>query len=229
MLGCAADNNQTGPVMKLYYTPLKGLIHKVQVVATEKGVYDLLEPRPCVPYEQWDELTSVNPLSKVPTLVLDDGTPVYGGHVIYEYLDSLAPEPQLYPKEGKARWVELTRLTLGDQLFDMTNLRRFEVTRPEEHIRDDYKNRMEASLQRGFDRLDRDCADYTGFSVGLISIACALKYQDWQRGHGNLPWDWREGRPALQAWFDRFTDRPSFVPRDNEIDERPLLPPKDRG
>jgi len=119
--------------MKLYYTPLKGLIHKVQVVAIEKGVYDSLEARPCIPYEQWDELTAVNPLSKVPTLELDDGTPIYGGHVIYEYLDSLTPEPKLFPTEGAARWVELTRLTLGDQLFDLSSQRQFDLDclRPE--------------------------------------------------------------------------------------------------
>lgn len=215
--------------MKLYYTPLKGLIHKVQVVAIEKGVYDLLEPRPVIPYEQWEGLTAVNPLSKVPTLEMDDGTPVYGGHVIYEFLDSLTPEPQLFPKDGKARWVELTRLTLGDQLFDMTNQRQFEINRPKEHIREDVKNRIEASIQRGLDRADKDCADYEGLTVGQISIACALKYHDWQRGHGNVPWDWREGRPQLQAWFDRFTDRPSFVPRDHEVEERPMLPARDRG
>ena len=30
-----------------------------------------------------------NPLSKVPTLIRDDGVPMFGGPVIYEYLDSL--------------------------------------------------------------------------------------------------------------------------------------------
>jgi glutathione S-transferase len=214
--------------MKLFYTPLKGLVHKVQVVAIEKGVYDRLEPCAVVPYEQWEGLTAVNPLSKVPTLQLDDGTPIYGGHVIYEYLDSLTPEPQLFPKEGKARWVELTRLTLGDQLFDMTNQRRFELNRPEEHVRADVKTRIENAIQRGLDRVNHDCADYTGLTVGQISIACALKYHDWQAGHGNVPWNWRDGRPALQTWFDRFTDRPSFVPRDHEIEERPLQPPREK-
>ena len=229
MLGCAAADSQTGINMKLYYTPLKGLIHKVQVVAIEKGLYDSLEPRPCIPCEQWDELTAANPLSKVPTLVLDDGTPIYGGHVIYEYFDSLAPEPVLFPKSGPARWVELTRLTLGDQLFDLSSQRQFEINRPKEHIREDFQNRIEAAIRRGLDRVNRDCGDYAGLSVGQISIACGLKYHDWQREKGIMPWDWRDGRPAMTTWFDRFTDRPSFVPRDDEIVGRPILPIKDRS
>ena len=229
MLGCAAADSQTGINMKLYYTPLKGLIHKVQVVAIEKGLYDSLEPRPCIPYELWDELTAANPLSKVPTLVLDDGTPIYGGHVIYEYFDSLAPEPVLFPKSGPARWVELTRLTLGDQLFDLSSQRQFEINRPKEHIREDFQNRIEAAIRRGLDRVNRDCGDYAGLSVGQISIACVLKYHDSQREKGIMPWDWRDGRPAMTTWFDRFTDRPSFVPRDDEIVGRPILPIKDRS
>ena len=62
--------------MKLFYTPFIGLVHKVQVVAIETGVYDDLDRNPIIPYEQREELVAVNPLSKVPTLVLDDGTPL---------------------------------------------------------------------------------------------------------------------------------------------------------
>lgn len=215
--------------MKLYYTPLKGLIHKVQVVAIEKGLYDSIEARPCIPYEQWDELTAANPLSKVPTLVLDNGTPIYGGHVIYEYFDSLKPEPQLFPRDGAARWTELTRLTLGDHLFDLSSQRQFEINRPDDHIRPEYRDRIEAAIKRGLDRVNADCADYAGLTVGQISIACALKYHDWQHERGILPWDWRDERPALLAWYDRFADRPSFVPRDDEIVDRPILPIKDRS
>jgi len=215
--------------MKLYYTPLKGLIHKVQVVAIEKGLYESIEARPCIPYEQWDELTAANPLSKVPTLVLDDGTPIYGGHVIYEYFDSLKPEPQLFPRDGAARWTELTRLTLGDQLFDLSSQRQFEINRPDDHVRPEYRDRIVAAINRGLDRVDADCADYAGLSIGQISIACALKYHDWQHERDILPWDWRDKRPAMQAWYDRFTDRPSFVPRDDEIVNRPILPIKDRS
>ena len=215
--------------MKLYYTPLKGLIHKVQVVAIEKGLYDSIEARPCIPYEQWDELTAANPLSKVPTLVLDNGTPIYGGHVIYEYFDSLKPEPQLFPRDGAARWTELTRLTLGDHLFDLSSQRQFEINRPDDHIRPEYRDRIEAAIKRGLDRVNADCANYAGLTVGQISIACALKYHDWQHERCILPWDWRDERPAMLAWYDRFTDRPSFVPRDDEIVDRAILPIKDRS
>jgi glutathione S-transferase len=216
----------TGEDMKLYYTPFKGLIHKVQVVAIEKGVYDRIEPRCTVPYDRWEELTAANPLSKVPTLVIDDGTPIYGGPAIYEYLDSLAPEPKLFPPAGRERWVDLTRLSLGDWLFDLSNQRQMERNRPTAHWRIELVDRFESAIWRGIDRANKDCVDYRGFTVGQISIACGLLYLDWQRTRGTFPDDWRPGRAQLQRWFENITSRPSFVPRDEELLTRQFHPYK---
>ena len=41
-----------------------------------------------------------NPLSKIPTLVLDDGTVLYNSPVICEYLDGLHAGPKLFPPGG---------------------------------------------------------------------------------------------------------------------------------
>ena len=49
------------------------------------------------------ELMQDNPLSKIPTLVLDDDTVIYDSPVICEYLDSLGGAPKLHPAEPKAR------------------------------------------------------------------------------------------------------------------------------
>ena len=41
----------------------------------------------------------VNPLNKIPTLVLDDGTVLYDSRVICEYFDTLHDGPKLFPSE----------------------------------------------------------------------------------------------------------------------------------
>jgi len=212
--------------MRLYYTPFKGLIHKVQVVAIEKGVYDRLEPRCTVPYDRWEELAGANPLSKVPTLVLEDGTPIYGGPAVYEFLDSLAPEPKLFPPSGKERYVDLTRLSLGDWIFDLSNQRTIERNRPVDHWRYAVFDRFDSAIWRAIDRIDQDCVDYKGITIGQISIACGLLYLDFQRRGGSFAEDWRPGRPQLQRWFEKITARPSFVPRDDEVVERLTYPYK---
>ena len=49
-------------------------------------------------------LLAYNPLSKVPTLITDDGMSLYDSPVICEYLDSLGSAPKLFPAPGPARW-----------------------------------------------------------------------------------------------------------------------------
>ena len=43
-----------------------------------------------------------NPLSKIPTLVLDDGTVLYNSPVICEYLDSLHAGRKLVPAMARS-------------------------------------------------------------------------------------------------------------------------------
>ncbi|MFZ0238946.1 MAG: glutathione S-transferase N-terminal domain-containing protein, partial [Xanthobacteraceae bacterium] len=77
--------------MKLHWSPRSPFVRKVMIVAHERGLIDRLN---CVrtvaamitPHA---ELMLDNPLSKIPTLVLDDGTVLYDSPVICEYLDAL--------------------------------------------------------------------------------------------------------------------------------------------
>ena len=59
--------------MKLFFTPIPNLIHKVQVVAIEAGLYDQIERIPTNPFDRDPTHIAANPLSKVPTLVRYDG------------------------------------------------------------------------------------------------------------------------------------------------------------
>jgi len=75
-------------------------------------------------------LLADNPLSKIPTLILDDGTPLYDSLVICEYLDSLHKGRKLFPPPGeKARWTALRRHALGNGLLDLLILWRYERQR----------------------------------------------------------------------------------------------------
>lgn len=204
--------------MKLFYTPFVGLVHKVQVVATEAGVYDDLEKISTIPYNQEAALVAANPLSKVPSLVLNDGRSIYGGPVIYEYLDSLHDGPKMFPASDTVeRFTDLRRLTIGEQIFDISNIRNFEQNRPDEHVVQANVQRYENQIRRSMDQCETEADSFEGFTIGQIAIACGLLYNNWMRGRGRKVSDWREGRPRLVAWYDRFTDRPSFVPRDDEV------------
>ena len=91
--------------MKLHWSPRSPFVRKVMIVAHEVGLVDRLtlvrtvaattKPHP--------ELMRDNPLSKIPTLVLDDGTVLYDSPVICEYLDRLHAGPKLFPPERLQR------------------------------------------------------------------------------------------------------------------------------
>ena len=108
-------------------------VRKVMVVAHERGVAGRLN---CVrtiaaTSKPHAELMIDNPLSKIPSLVLDDGTVIYDSPVICEYFDSIGDEetPKLFPSAPKARLTALRRQALGDGFLDLLVLLRDERLR----------------------------------------------------------------------------------------------------
>ena len=87
--------------MKLHWSPKSPYVRKVMICAHEldlvprlklvRSVAAMLKPNP--------DIMRDNPLSKIPTLVLDDGTTLFDSIVICEYLNDLAGGP-LFPHEG---------------------------------------------------------------------------------------------------------------------------------
>jgi len=203
--------------MKLFYTPITNLVHKVQVVALEAGVYDQIERIPTRPFDRDPDHVAANPLSKVPTLVRDDGAALYGGPVIYEYLDSLHDGPKMFPPAGEARWTALRQMALGDGLFDISVLWVGEIGRPEELHHQEVIDRHVATLKRCLDRLETESPEFRGFTIGLISIGGGLMYLDRLRLLGYRKDEWRDARPALAAWYEEFAKRPSFRPHDDDF------------
>ncbi|KAK0350098.1 hypothetical protein LTR94_030401, partial [Friedmanniomyces endolithicus] len=88
--------------MELWYAPTSPFARKVRVAAHELGLSGELT---LVQVNPWTEerLRTINPLSKVPTLVLEDGTVLFESTVICEYLDTLGGR-HLYPADGPERW-----------------------------------------------------------------------------------------------------------------------------
>jgi glutathione S-transferase len=151
------------------------------------------------------ELMQDNPLSKIPTLVLDDGTVIYDSPVICQYLDSLDPVPKLHPIEPKVRLVALRRQALGDGFLDMLVLLRDERLRanPSEVHKASAAVRKAAVLKS----LDQEAENLaaTPFGIGHIAIGCALSYLDFRYADEN----WREGHPRIANWHATFATRPS--------------------
>ena len=105
--------------MKLHWSPRSPFVRKVMIAAHERGLVDRIV---CVRTiaamtKPHAELMADNPLSKIPTLVLDDGLVLYDSPVICEYLDGIGGAPKLFPAEPAARFEALRRQALGDGFF----------------------------------------------------------------------------------------------------------------
>lgn len=203
---------RSAPKIKLFYSPIHGFIHKVLVVAHETGLWDRLEFVPIFPMRDGFSIAAINPLHKVPTLALADGTVLYGSQTVVEYLDLLSRKNKLYPKLGPARWDALRRLALADTMFEVTVNVALELN--EKPMRPSVFAWFWPKIQRGLDQMETDAGKAKGFDIGHASTLHALSYLDRQLGKG-LPapvpagYDWRTGRPKLKAWWNRAIQRPS--------------------
>lgn len=154
------------------------------------------------------ELLHTNPLGKIPTLVLDDGSALYDSTVICEYLDSLHGGRKLFPAAGPARWTALRRHALGNNLMDNLMLWRNETLRPPAQQSPDTLAAFDLKVLNAISALEHeaDALAADAVDIGHVAIGCALGYIDFRfPGLG-----WRTDHARLARWYDAFAQRPSM-------------------
>ncbi|MBM3589147.1 MAG: glutathione S-transferase [Alphaproteobacteria bacterium] len=192
--------------MKLAYSPNSPYVRKCVVLAIQRGIDKQMELWAVGTTDP--ALLKVNPLSKVPTLVLDDGTALYDSPVICEYLDSVGDGPKMFPPPGPARWKGLRQEALGDGILDATQPRRREIALPQDEGRQSYITLQQGKVKAALGVLEAE-ADSLGMltTIGEITIACALGYMDFR--YANEPW--RPGHPKLEAWYAKVAAMPAMT------------------
>jgi glutathione S-transferase len=194
--------------MKLHWSPRSPFVRKVMIVAHELGLADRLDRVRTVaattkPHET---LMKDNPLSKLPTLVLADGTVIYDSPVISEYFDSLHDGPKLFPAAMPERLTALRWQALGDGMLDFLLLWRNELTRPAQS--EPHLNSYRIKRGKTLESLEAEAAvlERASYSIGHIAVGVALSYIDF-RFEGD---PWRQQHPNLAAWHKKIAARPSF-------------------
>ena len=146
------------------------------------------------------KLDIANPLSKIPCLVLDDGTGVYDSRTITRYLDRISGG-KLFPAAPDALLkAELTE-ALCDGMNDCTVGYVYEMRmRPEEKVHQPWQDRLWGKAQRALNALSDDLPPSgDNAHIGSIALAAAL-------GYLALRFDgqWEDGRDDLMQWQDVF-------------------------
>jgi glutathione S-transferase len=192
--------------MKLYANAASPFARKTLIIAHELGLK--LDVVKTVPAGN-EEYRRVNPLGKIPALVLDDGSVLIDSPVICEYLNQRGggkffPGMSVWRSES-GRWKALSLQALADGIMDAAVARMVESRLPPERQNEAAIARHLKAIAAGLDALGQ--VKFVEVpTIGEISAACALGYIDFR-----LPQlDWRATRPKLAAWFEKFSEYPSM-------------------
>lgn len=196
--------------MKLLYSAASPYARKVRAVAQELGLAESIEvvPVTVTPVDLNAEVSQQNPLAKVPTLLLADGSALYDSRVIVDYLCSLVPTQTLLPETGALRWTVLRRQALCDGILDAALLARYEeFLRPAELRWTSWQAGQEGKILRGLAALEAECADFAAtVRLDSVAVACTLGYLDLRFARLN----WRTQAPQLAAFEAGFAQRASL-------------------
>ncbi|RDJ25285.1 glutathione S-transferase [Bosea caraganae] len=193
-------------MLVLRSAPASPFGRKVKIAAYELGLIDKIEITATDTSDPTEVLRSQNPLGKIPTLILEDGTTLFDSRVIVEYLDELAGGGKLFPR-GAERFKQLRLQALADGVMDATLLQVYEIRfRPEEGRNAAWVANQAGKVGRALAELEAAPPAFERPRVGEIALASALGYLD-LRQEGK----WRAAHPNLVAWLDGFAAKvPSF-------------------
>jgi glutathione S-transferase len=194
-------------MMKLHYTANSPFARKVMACAIARGIDDRIETVGSNPHTSPEALLKANPLSKIPCLVLEDGTAIFDSPVICEYLDSVGEANGLFPSSGTPRWVRISVMhAMADGIADALVARRMHGAAPKDEARTAFLARQTAAVQRAMAMLEADPPKGLA-DIGAIAVACALGYLDLR--FADEPW--RPTHPNLAAWYEQVAKLPPLA------------------
>lgn len=196
--------------MKLLASPASPYTRKVRVVLAEKRIDCEVQP---VDVNAGDNpVIAHNPLGKIPTLVLDDGTALFDSRVIVEFLDNVSPIARLIPEDNRERVAVRRWEALADGVLDAGLLLRYESLRPKREQSASWAEKQLGKVKRGLALMAADLGEAPWchgerYTLADIAVGCCLGWLAFR--HPSI--DWRAEYPDLARHFDKLMARPAFA------------------
>jgi glutathione S-transferase len=194
--------------MQLLYNTASPYARKCRILICELGLDDKVAQQDVgmlSPLHTEASLFAVNPLGKIPVLLLRQEQALQDSRVICEYLNHFAAGP-FFP-DGNARFLSLQCQALADGLLDAALTIRYQLgfcENPWMQLIEKQRVRKQQALQALEDTFDEWKEDFT---VGEVAIACALGYLDFRFAE----WNWRQRYPRVADWFTGMSARQSLA------------------
>jgi glutathione S-transferase len=197
--------------MKLLASLASPYTRKVRIVLAEKRIECDIEVVDVGPAE--NPVNTHNPLGKVPTLVLDDGTALFDSRVIVEFLDNVSPIARLIPDNNRERVAVLRWEALADGVLDAGLLVRYESLRPKKEQSATWMDKQLGKANRGLALMaselgERSWCHGERYSLAGLAFGCALGWLEFRKPGGL---DWRTGHPGLAKHYAKLMERPAFA------------------
>lgn len=192
--------------MQLYFVHGSPYARMVRIALAETGLDARIPQVETTLRDPASTLLPYNPVGRVPSLVQADGIVLTETLPILLHLDTLHAGPRLVPLDRLPRMAAYGRAT---GMLDGIAVWNRELRRPAHERSPGVLALEETRANRVADVLEQEAAADAlddEIDAAWLALACALGYCE--RRH--TVWRWREGRPALGAWFDRTTARDSF-------------------
>ena len=196
--------------MKLIGSLTSPYVRKIRIVLAEKKIdYELVLDSP---WEEGNRVVALNPLGKVPVLVLDDESTLYDSRVIAEYLDTVAPNNRLIPDSGRERISVKRWEALADGVLDAAVAAFLESRRPDGERSPSWIERQRDKTTRALRVMSDELGEQAwchGNSLSLadIAVGCALGYVSFRLGDIR----WSQHYPNLADLQEKLMQRPAFA------------------
>ncbi|TDP01201.1 glutathione S-transferase family protein [Marinomonas balearica] len=204
--------------MKLLWSPRSPFARKVAIVLHELNLQDettKVLTNLALPITPPKSILEVNPLGKIPALILENGKVLMDSRVICEYLNS-SHNGSLYGTDYEANTTHLIWQSLADGLNETLLLWRTEINRGDTKstaICANFETKVGATMAH----LNTNIQQFRQekFGIGHIATLCVLGQLDFRWSSS----EWRRSFPELAAWAQDVSDRPSVKENPSAVED----------
>lgn len=182
--------------MKLYYSKTSPFARKVIISALKLELKNMLELTTVDVFND-PAYNKINPLVKVPALEIKTGQILTNSPFICDYLNSISTKKNLFAS-AELKWHDLQLQSLADGMMDALVLRRLESLRTIDKQDPAFDQRQKdkvLNVLRFFN--DNTSTLKSEWTIGEISLACALGYLEFRFANENL----LAAFPEVQQWY----------------------------
>jgi glutathione S-transferase len=167
-------------------------------------------------------MAKINPIIRIPSLILDDGGVLIDSSAIIDYLDGLAgPERSLTPPSGNERQMVLQIMAYATGVVDKLGTIVYERTfHPPEHVSEDWMARCRRQLEGALSVLEGLSKEpyFLGdrMSQADVTMGVAMGYMKIRPEYAPAPGSY----PGLEALAERLEALDAFkaaLPSDKEV------------